>query len=441
MQRTTLVVNVLAAAIVSGILAPAARSQMSSLDRDRVLDMLELISKDVRAHYYDPEFHAVDWGAKVAEAKNKIQKETSLGMAYAHIAAALDSLNDSHTFFLPPRRPIRHDYGFQSAMVGDRCYITRVRPGTDAETQGLKPGDEVLSIQGYRPNRDTLWKIDYLYKVLRPLPELRLELRDPAGRERQVAVKAKVAELRRVTDLTPMNGMDMWNLIRDSETEAHRMRIRSNPVGDDVLVARLPIFFSDQPEVEGLMNKARRYQGLILDLRDNPGGAIDTLKYLVGGVFDHEVKIGDRKGRKELRPEIAKSRGRSAFAGKLVVLVDYHSASASEIFARLVQLEKRGVVVGDRSSGSVMEAKRYDYHLGSDTMIFFGASITESDLVMTDGKSLESNGVTPDELNLPTAADLAAGRDPVLAYAAARLGAQLTPEDAGKMFPFEWPKD
>jgi carboxyl-terminal processing protease len=412
---------------------------MSSLNRDRVIEMLDNVAKDIRKHYYDPELHGLDWDAKVAEAKNKIKQETSLGMALAHIAAALDTLNDSHTFFLPPQRPVRHDYGFQTAMIGDLCYVTRVRPDSDAEAKGVKPGDEVLAIQGYAPNREILWKMDYRYKVLRPQPELQLALRDPAGHQRQVVVKAKLVELKRVTDLTASGGIDIWELVRQTEDEKHRMRIRSNPLGDELLVAKLPAFFFDQEEVEGLIDKARKHQALILDLRENPGGAVDTLKYLLGGIFENEVKIGDRLGRKERKPEVAKSRGRSIFTGKIIVLVDSHSASASELFARIVQLEKRGMVMGDRSAGSVMEARRYSYHIGTDTMVFYGASITESDLIMTDGKSLEHNGVTPDEVVLPSAADLASGRDPVLVQAAARLGVKLPPEDAGKMFPFEWP--
>ena len=57
---------------------------------------------------------------------------------------------------------------------------------------------------------------------------------------------------------------------------------------------------------------------------------------------------------------------------------------------------------------------------------------------MPDGRSLEGSGVTPDELLLLTGGDLAAGRDPVLARAAALAGLELDALAAGGLFPFEW---
>jgi len=425
--------------VLSGLLAPeAGAQQLSSMDRGRVLAMLDLVANDINKHYYDPKLHGVDWDATVEDTREKIKSSPSLNLAMAHLAQAVVSLNDSHTFFLPPSRPYIHSYGFQSQMIGDRCYVIRVRPKSDAETKGVKPGDEVLAIDGYKPDRETLWKMEHRYNVLRPEPGLRLILAGPTGQQRQVDVMAKFKQLQRVRDLT---GNGIWDLVRDAETDEYFNRPRWSEVGDDVWVLKLPLFMLDQDEVNGLMNKARKRSALIVDVRGNPGGAVDTLKFLVGAVFEDEVKIADRVGRKQSKPEVAKSRGHSAFAGKIVVLVDSKSASAAELFARIIQLEKRGVVIGDRSSGSVMEAKHYSYHTGVDVETFFGASITEFDLIMSDGKSLEHTGVTPDEAVLPTAADLASGRDPVLARAAAMLGAKLSPEDAGKMFPYEWPKE
>ena len=105
-----------------------------------------------------------------------------------------------------------------------------------------------------------------------------------------------------------------------------------------------------------------------------------------------------------------------------------------------MQIEKRAVVLGDRSSGSVMESRYYPHETGINPTFRYGTSIAEADLLMTDGKSLEHTGVTPDETILPAASDLSGNRDPVLARAAEIAGIVLAPEQAATLFPYEWPK-
>jgi C-terminal processing protease CtpA/Prc len=470
--------------VVVGLLQQAgfAQTGLSSYDRNRAKQMLSDIGDDVRKHYYDPAFHGVDWDAVVRQEQKKIDNSANMNEALSHVAAALDALNDSHTFFLPPRRPFTHDYGWESQIIGDRCYVTLVQPQSDAETKRLTPGDEVLAINGYVPDRTNFWKMEYVFNTLRPQAGLRLNLRDPDGNQRQLEVMAKVVQLKVVSGTVDRK----WDE-REAENQRYLMRARSAEMGDEGIVLKLPTFLYSESELDSMIGKARKHKSLILDLRGNHGGAaggingriasdaeadlitaasgrcdpqtdaamaasehcqwnravrdpmLESLQRLVSDMFDHEVKIGDRLGRESKKPLVVKP-GHHPFTGKLVVVVDSESASAAELFARLVQLEKRGIVLGDRSSGSVMEATRYKYARGLETLAFFGASITDADIVMTDGKSLEHTGVVPDQVVLPTATDLASGRDPVLARAAEMLGVKLTPEAAGKMFPHEWPK-
>jgi C-terminal processing protease CtpA/Prc len=65
--------------------------------------------------------------------------------------------------------------------------------------------------------------------------------------------------------------------------------------------------------------------------------------------------------------------------------------------------------------------------------------VTAADLVLANGERLEGLGVKPDEPLIPTPADMAAGRDPVLSRAASLAGIEMTPAKAGEIFPFKWP--
>jgi C-terminal processing protease CtpA/Prc len=428
-----------ATVVVAALSAAALQSQqkMDTINQDRARAMLRDAYDNVKKHYYDPKFHGLDIDTRYHQFDEKIRNAGSLSQSFGVIAGFLDGLNDSHTFFTPPSRPYRVDYGYRMQIYGSACFVSRVRPGTDAESK-VHPGDEVLGYNNFAVNRGDFWKMSYYFNGLAPQKASILEVRNPNGQPRNVTVDAKVRELKKVIDLTGQDlGADFWDLIREEENSDHIVRQRWLNVGD-VMIWKMPEFYVEDREVDRIFNDARKHKTLILDLRGNHGGAVTTLDRMLGNVFDHDVKIADRIGRKDMKPEIAKTRGSDVFTGKLIVLVDSVSASAAELFPRVVQLEHRGIVVGDQSAGAVMEAKHYPGSQGMDTKIFYGFSITEADLIMKDGKTLEHAGVTPDETILPTPKDLADGSDPVLARAAQIAGLNLDPAAAGKMFPFEW---
>ncbi|HYV04318.1 MAG TPA: S41 family peptidase [Blastocatellia bacterium] len=433
-------------ALLNGVLmtgsTAAQTPTLNNMDRDRGRAMLAVIKDDIKKNYYDPAYHGIDLEARFKTADEKIKTATSIGQVFGIIAQVLIDFEDSHLFFLPPSRTTRTDYGWQMQMFGAKCYVVAVKPGCDAETKGLKPGDEIISVDGFGPIRENLWKLRYLYYTLRPRPGMHVSAVSPEGNQKELDVLAKVRQTKLRVDLTGMDGgNDIQDLMREEENED---RLRSHRYYDwaegDLFVWKMPAFDLEDRGVDELMDKARKRKALILDLRGNPGGAERTLLRLIGHFTDHDLKLGDMKRRKETKPMLAKTRGDRIFNGKLVVLIDSNSASSAEIFARAIQLEKRGTVIGDQSAGAVMRAIHSSHQLGADTVVFYGVSVTDADLVMTDGKSLERTGVIPDELLLPTADDLAAKRDPVLARAAELAGFKITPERAGALFPIEWRK-
>ena len=320
-------------------------------------------------------------------------------------------------------------------MVGDACYVVAVKPGSDAEKKGLKPGDKVLRVEAFTPTRTDLWKARYLYYMLSPRSTIALVAQSPDGQPRTLSISAKVTPGQQVVEVNVDNLLEGGRLGRDPSLVVVSRYTRAN----GIVIWKLPGFDFQSGEVDRLTETVLKdASAAIVDLRGNGGGSVRTLELLAGRFFDRDVKIAELKGRRSAKASVAR-KSRSPFGGKVVVLIDGESASAAELFARVIQLEKRGIVIGDRSSGSVMQSRHFMSAVeGIDGVIPFGASITEADLIMNDGKSLEHAGVKPDELVIPTPADLGEGRDPVLARAVELLGGKLDPLAAGKLFPIEW---
>ncbi|MGI8788569.1 MAG: S41 family peptidase [Pyrinomonadaceae bacterium] len=402
-------------------------------EKGRGREILDVIKRDIAKNYYDPTFRGKDLDSIFKTAEDRVNQATAIGQILGIVAQTLMQFDDSHTYLVPPAPVDSVQHGWDLQMIGDKCYVVAVKQGSDAEAKGLKPGDEVLIVGGYTPTRDNLRNLLFF---LRSAKSMRVAVKKSDGTMQNLEIMAKVRAGKPVLDLRgPNPGGDIGTLIRESENDAFlRHRYYES---DDVMIWKMPMF-GDESVIDELMQKANKRRALILDLRGNGGGLESTLLRMVGYFFDHDIKIADEKGRKELKPLIAKTRGKNFFKEQLVVLVDANSGSSSELFARIIQLEKRGTVIGDRTAGVVMQGTYFPHKSGLDLVFYYGVSVTTADLIMSDGKSLERVGVTPDELIIPTQADLAAGRDPVLSRAATLVGVKIEPEKAGLMFPAEW---
>ena len=405
---------------------------LGKFDRDSAEAMLDAAKDDLKKNYYDPTLRGIDLETKFKEAKERVKQATTRDQLIIIVAQTLLDLNDSHTFFIPPSRAAKVEYGWEMQMVGDAAFVTAVKPKTDAEAKGLKPGDMIVSVDGYPPSRENMWKMYYRYYALMPARGMRLVVRSPGQAEpHELEVLAKVERGANVVDW----GNVFIRYLRERQDVG---KDRTVEFGNDLLIWQMTTFSTSEDHIDAMMGKANKFKSLLIDLRGNGGGYTDALSRLTSYFFDHDIKIADLKGRKEMKPMLAKTRGGSIYKGQVIVLIDSESASASELFARTIQLEKRGTILGDRSAGAVMTSRYYDHQAGVGQVLYFGNSISVADVIMNDGKSLEKTGVVPDEVLLPSGADMAAKRDPVLARAAEILGVKLDPEKAGTLFPKEW---
>ncbi len=403
------------------------------LNRSRGIDMLYNLKIAMERYYYDKNFRGIDIDQRFKDANEKVKKLDTNAQIFRVIAGVLLEFNDSHTRFYPPGRFNRVAYGFSIQMIGNKCFIVDVKKGSDAEAKGLRVGDIVTKIGQYSVTRDTLWVLNYYLYELEPMPLLPVTIQSLGNPEKTLGIVATFTSLPE----------------RKKEEEKLRKEKRENPykcqkIPPSMMACKLRTFSIEKDFIDKMMKEVVGSSKLILDLRGNRGGYVKTEEYLVGHFFDRQVKIADMIMRKKTESRVAKPVNARRFSGEIIVLIDSDSASASEVFARVIQLEKRGLVIGDVSAGAVMTSYQIPMAnsrglSGFETMSFYGMNVTVADLIMSDGNRLEGVGVIPDRGVGPTPEAMIQRNDPVLAFAAGLMGATITPEEAGK-FGFLWKK-
>ena len=309
-----------------------------------------------------------------------IEKDIDLNkIIQGAIKGMLKALDDPYTRYMDPQAFKREQedmflgyfggLGVIISVKDDQITIISPIEDTPAYKAGIKAGDKIIEIDGKSTEGMGL---DDAVNILR----------GEKGTEVTIGIKRENVE-----DILK------FNIIRDIiEVQAVKQKIigEENNIG----YIRITTFnVNTKPELEevlGGFNKDSNIQGIILDLRNNPGGLLDSA-IEVASEFIKEGAIVHIKDREGVKVTI-QSKGNNYPPWPLIVLINEGSASASEIVSGAIQDSKRGKLLGEKTFGKGVVQQVFNLSDGS------GVVITTSEYFTPNERSINHIGIEPDIL-------------------------------------------
>ena len=330
------------------------------------------------------------------------QPVDDLALMQGAIRGMMEALGDQHTFYMDPElytdetQALQGEYEGIGAYVDlDGEYLTIVSPiaGSPAELAGLHPGDKVIAI-------------DEEDMTGTPPEEVRLKVLGPEGSKVKLTI-------RREGEPEPLQFAITRARITIHSAEGKMLEngigyIDINTFGDkttEELRAALKEVIKQAPK------------GIVIDLRNNPGGYLNTAIEVSSEFIDKGVIMYEQYGDGKRDQYEALGNGQATDI-PIVVLINEGSASASEILAGALQDYKRATLVGEKSygKGSVQTRQPLSNNQGA-------ASVTIAKWLTPKERAIDHVGLTPDVYVEMTPEDFAAGRDPQLDAAVETLKA------------------
>lgn len=331
----------------------------------RALDLFAEVLEQVRRSYVEP------------KSQDELVRSAAEGMV-----ARLDPHSElmdptAYAQFLEDTEGEYAGVGLEVALRKDRVTILGTLPDSPAARAGLRAGDRIVAVD------DAPCAHESLDAVTR-------RLRGPAGTPVRLTVD-RTTEAARTVSLTRA-------VIR---VQSARGRL----VAPGYAVVELTSFQEDAAErLEAVLNDLGRQapgglRGLILDLRDNPGGLLSQAAAVSDLFLDEgEIVRTEARDAREQRTFTAQAQGTRP-AVPMVVLVNASTASAAEIVAGALQDHRRAVLVGTRTFGKGSVQDIFELADGSALKLTVARYFTPS------GRSIQAKGIEPDVL-VPEADDL-----------------------------------
>jgi carboxyl-terminal processing protease len=340
--------------------------QPASGHRSQPVEIYHRAWQLVKDNYYDANMSGKNWGDLEHKYDGQIHTNAD---AFRFIKAMLETLNDPYTRFLDPRAFQDENDAIDARIVGigvnlqqkdQRLVVTRTIEGGPAETAGMRAKDEIVEIDGSNAVGIT--------------PEQAAEkIRGKAGTPVTISVKR-------------LDDTKKFNIVRQ-EIAIHAVSTKFLE-GGKIGQITLSTFISNDAskEFRAALAKTANCEGLIVDLRDNPGGLLSNALEIADMLLEKGTIVStiSRHGR---HADVAS--GDPVTRQPIVVLVDEESASASEILAGALKDNGRAAIVGTRTYGKglVQEINR----LPGGAAIH----ITVSRYLTPDGSDINKIGVKP----------------------------------------------
>jgi carboxyl-terminal processing protease len=302
-------------------------------------------------------------------------------LLHALIAGSLETLDDEYTRYVPPQVAARIRQDLQGSFEGigafvrmtDDGFLQIVRPmaGQPAARAGLLPQDLILAVDG-------------LSVVGMNVDEAIALVRGPRG-------TAVVLTISREDVPEPFDVTVVREQIEIPIIEAEMLP-------DNIAYVRLSQFNRNaQPHLQAALEQllAQNPEGLVLDLRDNPGGFLDQAVAVADLFLGDGVVLLERNRRG--MDEVFRSRdGSIAEEIPLVVLINAGSASVSEIVAGAIQDRERAILIGETSFGKGSVQQTHTLSDGSELRVTFASWYTPNN------HTIDKEGIAPDIEVLPS---------------------------------------